>query len=205
MATTKPVVAAFDFDGTLTTRDTLLPFLRFYAGPAGFALGMARSIATITAYGLRMMRNDVAKERLLQRFLRGADQAALAQCGQQYARKRLPQLVRSTALNRLRWHQAQGHRVVIVSASLDIYLKPWAEEIGIDQVLCTSLESSADGRISGRLGSVNCYGPEKLRRLRDSLGDPSDYILYAYGDSRGDRELLASADHSFYRRFTEAD
>ena len=71
--------------------------------------------------------------------------------------------------------------------------------MGIDRVLCSSLRSDRTGRVSGRLAGKNCYGLEKTRRLLDSLGDRSGYILYAYGDSRGDRELLASADHAFYR------
>jgi phosphatidylglycerophosphatase C len=87
----------------------------------------------------------------------------------------------------------------VISASLDIYLEPGAQAVGVDQVLCSSLRSDRAGRVSGRLAGANCFGPEKLRRLQDSLGDRSGYILYAYGDSRGDRELLASADHAFYR------
>lgn len=192
-------VAAFDFDGTLTCCDTLMPFLYYYAGPLAFMRDLARSAPTLTAYGLRLMKNDAAKERVLNRFVAGTPLVTLQRQGQAFARDRLPGLVRPAALRRLQWHQQRGHRTVIISASLDVYLKPWAAALGVDHVLCTSLETNDSGLVSGRLGTANCYGPEKLRRLQQALGDGSDYVLYAYGDSRGDRELLASADHSFYR------
>ncbi len=203
MAAQKTIVAAFDFDGTLTYRDTLIPFLYFYAGPLAFVRDIARSAPTLVAYGLRQIKNDVAKEGVLRNFLADKSLGSLQQKGKLFARDHLPGLVRPAALRRLRWHQQRGHQVVIISASLDLYLKPWAAELGIDHVLCTSLDVDGNGQVSGRLGTENCYGPEKLRRLREALGDTSDYLLYAYGDSRGDRELLASADHSFYRNMPE--
>lgn len=205
MSAQQPVVAAFDFDGTLTYRDTLIPFLYYYAGPLAFIRDIARSAPTLTAYGLRLMKNDVAKERVLKKFLAGAPLATLQRQGQVFARDRLPGLLRPSALRRLQWHQKLGHQIVIISASLDLYVKPWAAALGVDHVLCTSLDVDDSGQVSGRLGTANCYGPEKLRRLREALGDTSEYLLYAYGDSRGDRELLASADYSFYRSMPETD
>jgi phosphatidylglycerophosphatase C len=199
MSQQQTTVAAFDFDGTLTRRDTLLPFLYYCAGPLAFVRDIARSAPALTAYGLGLMKNDVAKERVLTKFVAGTPLATLQRQGQAFARDRLPGLVRSVAVRRLQWHQQRGHRTVIISASLDVYLKPWAAALGVDHLLCTSLETNDSGLVSGRLGTANCYGPEKLRRLQQALGDGSDYVLYAYGDSRGDRELLASADHSFYR------
>ena len=205
MSAQQPTVAAFDFDGTLTYRDTLIPFLYYYAGPMAFVRDMARSAPTLTAYGLRLMKNDVAKERVLKKFFAGAPLTTLQHQGQAFARDRLPGLVRPRALRRLQWHQKLGHQIVIISASLDIYLKPWAAALGIDHVLCTSLDVDGNGQVSGRLGAANCYGPEKPRRLREALGDTSTYVLYAYGDSRGDRELLETADYSFYRSMPETD
>ena len=203
MPANKTTVAAFDFDGTLTYRDTLLPFLYYYAGSLTFARNIMRSAPTLAAYGLRLMKNDVAKERVLRNFFAGVPLATLEKTGLAFARDQLPGLVRPSARRRLQWHQKLGHQIVIISASLDLYLKPWAASLGVDDVLCTSLDVDGNGRVSGRLGTANCYGPEKLKRLREALGEPSDYQLYAYGDSRGDRELLASADHSFYRSMPE--
>ncbi len=104
-------------------------------------------------------------------------------------------------MTRLHWHQRQGHRCVLVSASMDIYLKPWAAAAGFDDVVCSTLEFH-DGRVTGRLAGGNCYGDEKARRLAQLLGE-QDYTLYAYGDSRGDKELLAMADYGYYRWMPE--
>ena len=195
----KPIVAAFDFDGTLTRRDTLFPFLLYLVGPAVFARHMLVLSPVLAAYGLRLMRNDVAKEKVLARFLRGMNIDALQEKATQFALKKLPQLLRKEAMQRLAWHKKQGHRCVVISASLELYVQPWAIKAGFDDVIASHLETQADGLISGNLAGKNCYGSEKIRRLEALLGSASGYTLYAYGDSRGDRELLAAADHAYYR------
>jgi phosphatidylglycerophosphatase C len=99
---------------------------------------------------------------------------------------------------RVQEHKRRGHRLVLVSASPALYLTVWAARAGFDAVLATELEFR-DGRFSGRLASPNCWGPEKVRRLQQWFGDARTQVLYAYGDSRGDREMLALADHAWLR------
>lgn len=198
----KPVVAVFDFDGTLTHRDTLFPFLLHVAGPLKFVLKFISLLPTLTAYALKLMRNDIAKIRVLHRFLANMDLAMVNQHAQQFAEKILPTLLRSEAMQRFEWHKQQGHRCVIVSASLENYLQPWASKVGFDDILGSRLEIQADGTSSGRLLGENCFGPEKVHRLTNLLGQLDHYTLYAYGDSRGDKELLSVADYPFYRKFT---
>lgn len=195
----KPIVAAFDFDGTLTRRDTLFPFLLYVVGPAVFARHMLVLSPVLAAYGLGLMRNDVAKVRVLTRFLRGMNIDALQEKATQFALQELPHLLRNEAMQRLAWHKKQGHRCVVISASLELYVHPWAIKAGFDDVIASHLETQTDGRISGNLAGKNCYGSEKIRRLETLLGPISAYALYAYGDSRGDKELLAAADHAYYR------
>jgi phosphatidylglycerophosphatase C len=105
---------------------------------------------------------------------------------------------------RLRWHQASSHDVVFVSASFGAYLRPLALGLGVDHVLCTELVVGDDGLLTGDLAGANCRGPEKLRRLHAWLderhGGRSEVELWAYGDSPGDRELLAGADHPVWVR-----
>jgi HAD superfamily hydrolase (TIGR01490 family) len=113
-------------------------------------------------------------------------------------------MLRQQALKRLDWHRRQGHRCVAISASLELYVRPCAVAAGFDDVIATGLEVRADGRVSGRLGGANCYGAEKVNRLEALLGKREGYTLFAYGDSRGDREMLASADHACYREFPES-
>lgn len=195
----RPVVAAFDFDGTLTYRDTLLPFLLRLAGWGGVLRGTVPLLPTLLGYGLRLTPNDVAKERVLQRFLAGMDGEELHRAGARYAEEQLPALVRPAALTRLHWHQAQGHRCVVISASIEHYVAPWARAAGFDDVLATRLALDHHGRVTGRYDGANCYGAEKERRLCGLLGACENFEIYAYGDSRGDRQLLALADHAYYR------
>jgi len=204
MSQQKPVVAAFDFDGTLTTRDTLFPFLLHISNKTEFLLKAMRSMPTLIAYAFRFVPNYVAKERVLVIFLAGYSVSELQVLGKSFAENILPRLMRGPAMQRLYWHQSQGHRCVLISASLDVYLTPWAGSNGVTDVLCTTLDVEKNGVVTGRLGSKNCYGSEKQRRLEDLLGDRSKYYVYAYGDSRGDRELLESADVSFYRIIPES-
>jgi phosphatidylglycerophosphatase C len=200
--TGKPVVAAFDFDGTLTRRDTLFPFLLYVAGPVKFSCKIVLLLVTLAGYALGLIRNDKAKIKVLTRFLVNMEMASLQQYAQQFAEQKLPSLLRSEAMQRLAWHRQQGHRCVVVSASLEIYLRPWASTAGFDDILGSRLETLADGRTTGNLLGENCFGAEKMRRLETLLGSRDGYTLYAYGDSRGDKELLSAADYPFYKKFT---
>jgi len=196
----KPVVAAFDFDGTLTRRDTLLPFLLHVIGAAAVMRHGFILLPTLVGYGLGMIRNDVTKERVLTRSFSGTDMGVLRDKAAQFAEDKLPELIRPEASRRLDWHKKQGHRCIVVSASLDLYVQPWALKAGFNDVIASRLETLKDGHITGNLLGENCFGIEKVRRLEALLGSRSGYILYAYGDSRGDKELLSSADFAFYRR-----
>jgi phosphatidylglycerophosphatase C len=181
-------VAAFDFDGTLTHRDTLLPFL-------ASVRGWPRVVAALGRHAHRLARDrDVAKELMLVRLLAGLPDEEVREAGRVYART---VRVRPEMRARLNWHRQEGHDIVIVSASLDVYLGEVARSLDVDHILCTTLEVGADARCTGRLVGGNCRGPEKATRLRAHLGDQEDgeIVLWAYGDSRGDLEMLAMADH----------
>lgn len=197
----KPIVAAFDFDGTLTRRDTLLSFLRFLLGDARVAGHALRLAPTLLGYGLKLVDNGIAKERVFIECLGGMEWARLQEAGERFARLVLPGMLRREALQRLEWHKQQGHRCVAISASMALYVEPWAQQAGLDDVIATRLETTADGHVSGRMSGANCFGPEKVRRLTELLGPRENYVLYAYGDSRGDRELLSGADYAYYRHF----
>jgi phosphatidylglycerophosphatase C len=196
----KPVVAAFDFDGTLTRRETLLPFLLHTLGAAAVVRHALVVSPTLVGYALHLIRNDVAKERVFIQCLAGMRMDELQLKGERFAINVLPSLLRDTAMQRFEWHKHQGHRCVVISASLDIYVRPWAIKAGFDDVIATCLELQADGCTSGKLSGANCFGIEKVRRLEALLGDKDGYTLYAYGDSRGDKELLSSADYAYYKR-----
>lgn len=193
-------IAVFDFDGTLTYRDSFLPFLRMALGPLRFDRGLLVLSPLLAGYSLGLVENWRAKLAVVSYFLTGLTAAQLEWHGQRFAKEKIPQMLRPSALERLRWHQAKGHETIVVSASLEAYLLPLVETIGVDRVIGSKLEVQS-GVLTGKLSGKNCYGPEKVARLQALLGDLSQYSIYAYGDSRGDKELLAAANYPYYRKF----
>jgi len=195
----KDSVALFDFDGTLTRGDSLVPFLKAVAGPAGLAGAMAASLPWLAGYALRLTRNDVAKERLLSSALRGRRHADLEAAGREFARKTVPDMLRSDMMAIVERNRAEGRRCVLVSASLDLYLAPWAAEAGFDHLLCSRLETDERQCVTGRLLDGNCHGPRKVALIRKLFADwdkaPRDIV--AYGDTKGDFPMLALADRAF--------
>lgn len=194
VAGTEMKVAAFDFDGTIARRDTLMPFLASVAGRAAFARAALGRSPQLAGAVLGRGDRDAEKEVLIGRLLAGRAAADVEAAGVAYAdRLWAAQRFRPEMLGRLAWHRAEGHRIVIVSASLDSYLRPLAPRLGVDDVLSCSL-AAEDGVLTGTLAGGNVRGPEKVRRLESWLaGRPVE--LWAYGDSSGDDELLAFADH----------
>lgn len=190
------VVAAFDVDGTLTTRDCVVPFLVRLAGWRRVISASLRHPVLLLATSIGRGDRDRLKEFVVGRLVRGRSRAALDEMGRLFARQHASGWLRDDTLDRLRWHRESGHHIVLVSASLRSYLEPLADEAfgGVHAVLCTDVEVSPDGTCTDRLAGGNCRGAEKSRRLEAWIGDRSATI-YAYGDSAGDRELLAMADH----------
>ncbi len=196
----RPVVAVFDFDGTLTRRDSLLPFLWHVAGPARFVWNALVLLPTLLRYVLGTLENGPAKERVLGQFLAGKPTGEIQAIAESFAAERVPSLLDPEAVRRLHWHQEQGHTTVLVTASPELYAKLWAEAEGFDRALGTRLETQ-DGVFTGQFATPNCYGPEKTRRLETEGPDLRGATIYAYGNSRGDRELLGMADQEFYQSF----
>lgn len=190
-------VAAFDFDGTLSRNDSLGPFLERVCGRAQLYRAMVVRAPVLAGIAVGRGDRDAEKERLVGRLLSGRSAASVRDAGVAYARALIEgDALRPDMLERLAWHRAEGHEIVIVSASLDVYLEPLAPRLGVDRVFCTRLGIGPDDRLNGLLEGGNVRGPEKVRRVREWLaGDAAE--LWAYGDSAGDRELLAEADHPY--------
>ena len=192
-------LALFDLDGTITHSDTLLEFLKFVRGNLRFYIGMIWLSPYLLSYKLGLYPNWRAKERTLTHFLAGIDADDLSEYGRKFLRERFDLLVRVKALDRINFHLSNGDDVAVVSASCEEWVVPWAQKIGI-RAICTQLEKK-EGRITGRILGRNNYGPEKHRRILNEI-DLSDYDqIFAYGDSKGDREMFQLATHTFYKPF----
>lgn len=200
----KPVVAAFDFDGTLTYRDSLLPFLHSIAGTKVTLINLFLEIPHLLQYFIGFKDRQGLKEAFLTRFLKNKKREELERHAKQFAQQQLSKMIRPEGLERLAWHRKEGHRCILISANLDLYLKPWAELNGFETAITSNVEFSSEGKLTGHLTGFNCRGPEKVRRLAELLGPRESYFLYAYGDSEGDRELLEFSDKPYYRRFFDS-
>lgn len=191
--TARPIVAAFDFDGTLTPRDTLLPFLRRVVGRRRVATALVSNAVGLARAGRVRARRDVVKEQLLVQCLAGVDADEARLRAVEYAASiRL----RADVVARLRGHVDAGHRVLVVSASPTMYVAPAVRPLGVDDVLATDLEV-VDGRLTGRFAGRNCRAEEKVTRLDGWLAG-RDVELYAYGNSVDDAPMLARADHGIW-------
>ena len=191
----RPGVAAFDFDGTLTARDMLVPFLVRLSGRRAVASVLGGTGVDLARLGGR--NRDAAKTIVLRRVMAGRPADEVEAAGRRYAERLLPRL-RPDGLERIAWHHARDHRIVLVSASLGVYLRPLAAELGLDGVEAVELVAR-DGILTGEMTGPNCRGPEKVVRLDRWLAgvglERPGVELWAYGDSAGDTELLAAADH----------
>jgi len=191
-------IAAFDFDGTLTRRDTLVPFLVHHRGARAVAAAVAATAPVAARARLDRLEDeihhrDAVKVALLRRLYAGGDLHDLRAAGERFAAS-LPGRLRPEMVSRLAWHRARAHELVLVSAGLACYLEPFGRDHGFDQVIAVELAADDHGRLTGELARPNVRGPEKAVRLRDWLGGEQPSFLWAYGNSSGDAELLAMAD-----------
>ncbi|HYN31220.1 MAG TPA: HAD-IB family hydrolase [Ilumatobacteraceae bacterium] len=190
-------VAAFDVDGTLTRRDCVVPFLRRVAGTRVLTQRMLRQGGAVTSAAARRDR-DALKAASAMAAFRGLPLHHVESEAHEFARSVFDTGMRTEVVEELRLHQANGDTVVLVSASFEVYLRPLATLLGVDDVLAARLEVDSDGLLTGRMLGANCRGPEKVRRLHEWLdqhsGGRSSVHVTAWGDSTGDRELLADAE-----------
>lgn len=195
----KRVVAVFDFDETITTRDTLPVFIRFAVTFVQLLSGSVCMAPYLLLFKLKFIPNYTAKERLFKTFFKGMSIHAFNRLSEKFVAT-IDRLVNPIALEKIKWHQQMGHEVIIISASVENWIRPWANKYGINMVLATGLQLDKN-IITGHFLTKNCYGPEKVIRLLAVYPDRDSYTLYVYGDSEGDKELLAVADYAFYRKF----
>ena len=196
----KKEIAFFDFDGTITRKDTLLEFIRYTKGSFGYYFGFAINLPFLLAYKLRIISNQSAKEKVLKFFFRGTKVEDFKKMCEDFGSRVIPGLVRSKALEEILRLKSQDVIVVVVSASPENWIIDWAKQLGVE-LIGSRLEISGD-RITGKILGKNCHGDEKVVRIKQVYDLANYNVVAAYGDSEGDKAMLALAQQAYYKPFT---
>jgi HAD superfamily hydrolase (TIGR01490 family) len=190
-------LALFDFDGTVTRADTFTPFVYFSASRWRIAFGVVLLAPMVALYKLGWVSSTRMRSAVVRLAFSGRKRAEILAQGALYSRAQIPQVIRPEMLDRIEWHRSQGDTVVIVSASLAAYLAPWCAQLGIE-LICSELERKGE-RLTGRYASGDCTAQEKAKRVRARYDLARYSVIYAYGDSPEDRELLELAHERYFR------
>ncbi len=200
----------FDFDGTLTTRDTLIAFIRFARGTTWLLGCLLRLLPWLVLMKLHLADNGRTKERLFSLCFEGMELSDFNNLCSRFATVSAHRIIRQDTWNVMRKAIAAGSRVFIVSASIDNWVAPFFKGVGSVTILGTRIEV-VDNRLTGRFLTPNCYGAEKVRRLKEAVpgltSNRRQYEIIAFGDSRGGKEMFEYADESYYigKAYFDAD
>lgn len=193
MAENKRTVAVFDFDGTLTTKDTLLEFIKFSCGTGKFYFVFLLYIPLLVLMKLKLYPNWECKQKVFAHFFKGMKISEFSRLGKDFA-KEIENIRKESMIAELRKLREEGASIYVISASIDEWVRPFCTQLGALDVISTKVEIDSLGCLTGRFLTLNCYGQEKVRRLLEIEPNRKEYILVAYGDSQGDKELLEFAD-----------
>lgn len=193
-------IVAFDFDGTLTTRDSFTAFLKWRTPPGRWVLGGLRLVPAALAYLVHRDRGRI-KAAAVREYLQGVTRERLEADARKFAELHSRSLLRPDAVMAWKRWRDERVRLVIVTASPDLVVAPFARGLGADDLIGTPLAFDAQDRVTGSFASANCRGPEKVARLKALFG-PDLRVRAAYGDTTGDTEMLAIADEPYFRVFT---
>ncbi len=197
----KKEIAFFDFDGTITTKDTLLEFIKYSKGTFAMYWGFLLNSPFLVAYKLKIITNQRAKEKVLKYFFGGMNIIEFNNYCEKFSTNIIPSLLRPKAIEAIQKFKASDTSVVIVSASPENWIKPWADGLGL-QLLATQLVIN-EQKITGDIVGLNCYGPEKVCRIKNHY-DLNDYnTIYAYGDSGGDTDMLNISSQPHFKPFRD--
>lgn len=195
----KKVLALFDFDGTITSKDSFLEFLKFYAGSGIYYVKLFCLLPFILMFYGRIIDNARLKEVFLKSFIKGKTVEQMEKAVAEFYQNRVDSFLRNDALKKIEWHKEEGHDIALVSASASLWLKNFTVKHEM-QLLCSELEV-VNGRYTGLLSGINCNGREKVRRIKEQFNIDEYTEIHAYGDSSGDKEMLELATHPYFKPF----
>lgn len=191
------ILALFDFDGTITTRETMPDFIRYSVSRRRLLLGQIILAPLVIGYKFGFISGSLVRRVIVRFAYTGMSRENLSVLGKGFATGYLPKVLREEAMQRIMWHKRNGHKVVIVSGGLDPYLAPWCKKHGVE-LLCSSLEHR-NGRLTGHYKGEQCVLAEKARRVCESYKLELFSAVYAYGDTQEDNDMLSIATNPYYR------
>jgi HAD superfamily hydrolase (TIGR01490 family) len=192
-------IAFFDFDGTITTKDTLLEFIKYSKGSPAFYFGFLLNSPYLVAYKLKIISNQRAKEKVLQYFFKGMTITDFQNLCDRFALERIPTLIRPQAIKEIKELVQKQVKVVIVSASPEYWIKKWSDTIPA-QLIATRLDIQQQ-KLTGKISGINCHGTEKVRRIKENFELNDFDEIYAFGDSSGDKPMLGLAHFAHMKPF----
>ncbi len=192
-------IAFFDFDGTITRRDSFGAFLVYAVSKIKLFLIVLVLSPVLVLFPLKLVSGSRVKALLVFFLFRNWTVERMRALGAIFSREIIPSFIRPQALEKIAWHREQGHQLVVVSASFPYWLEPWCQDSGME-LICTEMEE-LNGFLTGRLKTQNCFGPEKVRRIQAQYDLGQYDMIYAYGDTRGDHEMLSMSHAGQYRPF----
>ena len=189
----KRKVAVFDFDGTITTKDTFIEFIKYTCGTGTIFIGFLLYAPLLVLMTLRLYPNWKCKQKVFSFFFKGMAYKKFQHDCELFS-ERIEEIKNESVFSLFRQHIKEGAEVYVISASVKDWLIPFCNKYGVKNVIGTEMEVNMHGKLTGRFKTRNCYGQEKVNRFIEAEPDRSSYFLYAYGDSRGDKEMIAFAD-----------
>jgi HAD superfamily hydrolase (TIGR01490 family) len=194
----KQTLALFDFDGTITKKDSLFSFISF---TIPFHVRIAKYLLLTPfaiLYKLGLVNNYHFKKMVMKMFFHKWSQSHFEYTCQNFCKNGLPKIIKMQALERIQWHKSKNDRVIVISASIEELIQYWTKELRVE-LIGTKLEFD-EGKVTGEFSTPNCIGKEKIRRLNEEL-NPEEYFIYCYGDSKSDKELMRVCDEKYFKVF----
>jgi phosphatidylglycerophosphatase C len=190
-------LALFDFDGTITTRELFPDFVRSAVPRERLRRGQWLLAPWIAGYKLGLVSGTVVRAKIVDIGFRGVEEADYLAAGERFVREIVQRALRPEAMTRIDWHRQRGDTIAVVSGAFDAYLTIWCRQQGLD-CICSRLEAT-EGVLTGRYVGAQCVAEEKPRRVGEQYDVRAFDAIYAYGDTKEDMDLLAIAQHRWYR------
>ena len=197
----KTALALFDFDGTISSKDSFVAFMKFTHGTPVFVFRMAMGFLTFFGWKIGLVKSHYTKVKALRSFYKGWTEEQMNDARKRFTSEVIPTILFPKAPEKIAWHKGQGHRVIVVTASCGEWLIDWTEQMNLE-IICTEMELE-NGVYTGELSKPNCRGKEKVNRIKQHLNLEDYSEVYAYGNDHGDNQMLAIADHPHFREFDD--